>query len=119
LFFPACEPALGTLGAGAPFAAGSLARPLGAAVFGHLGDTRGRKSMPYLTLLCMGLATAAIGLLPTYAKMGSPAVLPGVAADGRAGRVSSRQLRLSRGVVVDVRSPVHGLGLACAISAQP
>jgi MFS transporter, MHS family, shikimate and dehydroshikimate transport protein len=70
LFFPDFEPALGTLAALATFAAGSLARPLGAAVFGHLGDTRGRKSMLFLTLLCMGLATALIGVLPTYAHVG-------------------------------------------------
>jgi MFS family permease len=70
LFFPDFEPAFGTLAALATFAAGSLARPLGAAVFGHLGDTRGRKPMLFLTLLCMGLATALIGLLPTYSQVG-------------------------------------------------
>src|SRR5215469_2106316 len=70
LFFPEFEPALGTLAALATFGAGSLARPLGAAVFGHIGDTRGRKSMLILTLLVMGLATALIGVLPTYAQVG-------------------------------------------------
>src|ERR1051325_10255482 len=45
LFFPEFEPALGTVAALATFGAGSLARPLGAVLFGHVGDTRGRKSM--------------------------------------------------------------------------
>jgi MFS family permease len=71
LFFPAFDPALGTLAALATFAAGFIARPLGSALFGHLGDTRGRKSMLVLTLLLMGTATFLIGLLPTYEQVGT------------------------------------------------
>jgi MHS family shikimate/dehydroshikimate transporter-like MFS transporter len=70
LFFPEFEPALGTLAALATFAAGFVARPLGAAIFGHFGDTRGRRSMLVLTLLIMGTATFLIGLLPTYDQVG-------------------------------------------------
>jgi MFS family permease len=70
LFFPEFEPALGTLAASATFAAGYCARPLGAALFGHIGDTRGRKAMPVWTLLVTGWATALISLLPTYGQVG-------------------------------------------------
>ncbi|MCZ4149371.1 MFS transporter, partial [Escherichia coli] len=45
-------------------------RPLGAVVAGHLGDRYGRKRILVLTLILMGIATAAIGLLPTYASIG-------------------------------------------------
>src|SRR5262249_10586456 len=71
LFFPAFDPALGTLAALATFAAGFVARPLGGALFGHFGDTRGRKSMLVLTLLVMGTATFLVGLLPTYDRVGA------------------------------------------------
>src|SRR2546430_12029533 len=54
----------------ATYAVGFAARPIGGIVFGHYGDKLGRKTMLYLTLLIMGLATTAIGLLPTYAKIG-------------------------------------------------
>ena len=70
LFFPEFEPPLGTLAALATFASGYCARPLGAALFGHVGDTRGRKAMLIWTLLVMGCATALIGLLPTYDQAG-------------------------------------------------
>jgi MFS transporter, MHS family, shikimate and dehydroshikimate transport protein len=77
LFFPEFDPALGTLAAMATFAAGFVARPLGSALFGHFGDTRGRKAMLVLTLLLMGTATFLIGLLPTYDQVGAlaPALL--------------------------------------------
>src|SRR5256885_3482625 len=54
----------------ATYAVGFAARPIGGVVFGHYGDKLGRKTMLYLTLLIMGLATTAIGLLPTYASIG-------------------------------------------------
>jgi len=70
LFFPQFDPLVGTIAAFATFAVGFLARPIGGIVFGHYGDRLGRKNMLYLTLLIMGLATAAIGLLPTYRSVG-------------------------------------------------
>jgi MFS transporter, MHS family, shikimate and dehydroshikimate transport protein len=70
LFFPNAEPSIGTLAAFATFGVGFAARPVGGIIFGHYGDRIGRKSMLVLSLLIMGLATAAIGLLPTYASIG-------------------------------------------------
>jgi MFS transporter, MHS family, shikimate and dehydroshikimate transport protein len=70
LFFPKVEPTVGTLAAFATFAVGFAARPVGGLIFGHYGDRVGRKSMLVISLLIMGLSTAAIGLLPTYASIG-------------------------------------------------
>jgi len=70
LFFPTFDPMVGTLLAFGTYALGFIARPLGGLVFGHFGDKIGRKTMLYLTLLIMGVATAAIGLLPTYDTFG-------------------------------------------------
>ncbi len=70
LFFPAVDPLVGTLAALGSYAVGFFARPLGGALFGHFGDRVGRKSMLMATLLLMGMATFAIGLLPTYAHIG-------------------------------------------------
>src|ERR1700730_8004051 len=70
LFFPTFDPMIGTLLAFATYALGFVAWPLAVFVFGHFGDTIGRKTMLYLTLLIMGTATAAIGLLPTYDTLG-------------------------------------------------
>jgi MHS family shikimate/dehydroshikimate transporter-like MFS transporter len=70
LFFPSVDPTIGTLAAFATFGVGFAARPLGGIVFGHFGDRAGRKSMLVISLLLMGIATACIGLLPTYAAIG-------------------------------------------------
>ncbi|WP_394844236.1 MHS family MFS transporter [Pendulispora brunnea] len=70
LFFPKFDPLMGTLLSFATFAVGFVARPVGGVVFGHYGDRIGRKAMLSLTLLIMGLATFAIGLLPTYDSVG-------------------------------------------------
>lgn len=70
LFFPQFDPLVGTLIAFATFTVGFVARPLGSIVFGHFGDKIGRKSMLVTTLLIMGLATAFVGLLPTYDAIG-------------------------------------------------
>jgi metabolite-proton symporter len=70
LFFPGSDPLVGTMLAFTTYALGFLARPLGGVVFGHFGDKIGRKAMLVLSLLIMGLATFAIGLLPTYGTLG-------------------------------------------------
>ncbi len=66
LFFPNSDPWVGTLEAFAIYAVGFIARPIGAAIFGHYGDRIGRKSTLIATLLLMGLATFAVALVPTY-----------------------------------------------------
>ncbi|MFG5408388.1 MFS transporter [Piscinibacter sakaiensis] len=70
LFFPQSEPLVATLLSFASYGVAFVARPLGAAVFGHYGDKLGRKSILFLTLLMMGLATFLIGCLPTHAQVG-------------------------------------------------
>ncbi len=70
LFFPHSDPWVGTLEAFAIYAVGFIARPVGAAIFGHYGDRIGRKSTLIATLLLMGLATAAVALVPTYQSIG-------------------------------------------------
>jgi metabolite-proton symporter len=70
LFFPHSDPWVGTLEAFAIYAVGFLARPVGAAIFGHYGDRIGRKSTLIATLLLMGLATFAVALVPTYQSIG-------------------------------------------------
>lgn len=70
LFFPSEEPIIGTLLAFGSFGVGFMARPLGGAIFGNLGDKLGRKKVLVITLLIMGLATATIGLLPTFDQIG-------------------------------------------------
>ena len=70
LFFPHQDPLLGTLSAYGTFAIGFVARPLGGAIFGHYGDRVGRKRMLVYSLILMGVATAVIGVLPTYASIG-------------------------------------------------
>src|SRR5215471_14166440 len=69
LFFPTFDPRLGTLAAFGTYSVGFFVRPLGGIVIGHYGDRIGRKSMLILTLILMGVATFAIGLMPTYAQI--------------------------------------------------
>jgi len=77
LFFPAADPAAATLQSLATFAIAFFARPVGSAVFGHFGDRVGRKATLVAALLTMGISTVVIGLLPTYATIGTwaPALL--------------------------------------------
>ncbi|MGP3989580.1 MFS transporter [Streptomyces sp. 3N207] len=71
LFFPDSDPLVGTLLAFLTYAVGFAARPIGALVFGHYGDRIGRKKLLVISLLLMGGATFAIGLLPTHATVGA------------------------------------------------
>jgi metabolite-proton symporter len=75
LFFPKSDPATATLASLATFAIAFIARPFGSALFGHFGDRVGRKATLVAALLTMGISTVAIGLLPTYAKIGVVAPL--------------------------------------------
>ncbi|MFQ1061916.1 MFS transporter [Bordetella trematum] len=70
VFFPSVDGFYGTLAAFGTFAVGFFARPLGGAIFGHIGDRIGRKKSLVITLLMMGTVTVLIGLLPTYATIG-------------------------------------------------
>src|SRR5260370_11443117 len=70
LFFPNSEPLVGVLQAFAVYAVGFIARPIGAAIFGHFGDRIGRKATLIATLLITGFATFAVGLVPTYESIG-------------------------------------------------
>lgn len=76
-FFPQIDPAMGTLAAFATFGVGFLFRPLGGIVFGHFGDRLGRKRMLMMTVWIMGIATACIGILPSFSTIGwwAPALL--------------------------------------------
>lgn len=75
LFFPKEDPASATLASLATFAIAFIARPFGSALFGHFGDRVGRKATLVAALLTMGISTVAIGLLPTYSKIGVVAPL--------------------------------------------
>ncbi len=70
LFFPGFDRLSGTLLSLGTYAVGFVARPLGGAIFGHFGDTVGRKKVLVFTLMLMGASTFAIGLLPTHATIG-------------------------------------------------
>jgi MFS family permease len=70
IFFPSATGFYGTLAAFGTFAVGFFARPLGGAIFGHIGDKIGRKKSLVITLVMMGTVTVLIGLLPTHASIG-------------------------------------------------
>ncbi|MFF4753625.1 MFS transporter [Streptomyces sp. NPDC002514] len=96
LFFPSESPAIGTLLSFAVYATGFVARPLGGVLCGHYGDRLGRKRVLMITLMVMGLATTAIGLLPSYQAIGVTApvllvairLLQGLGAGGEWGGAS-------------------------------
>lgn len=73
LFFPSFSPLAGTLAAFGTFGVGFLARPLGSAAFGHIGDRYGRRPVLLASLLLTGLATVAVGCVPSYGSIGMAA----------------------------------------------
>ncbi|MGJ7525140.1 MFS transporter [Variovorax sp. GB1P17] len=70
IFFPGGNPAVSTILALATYGVGYVARPIGTLIFSHYGDKIGRKKSLVITLLMMGIATLAIGFLPTYETIG-------------------------------------------------
>ena len=69
-FFPQSDPFIGTLLSFSTYFVGFVARPMGAAIFGHYGDRVGRKALLVITMMMMGVATVGIGLVPSYATIG-------------------------------------------------
>src|SRR5215467_14203067 len=77
IFFPSDNPTVAIVASLATYGVGYVARPIGAFVLGHWGDTHGRKTVLILCMLLMGASTMAVGLLPTYQQVGvlAPALL--------------------------------------------
>ncbi|MBL4768147.1 MAG: MFS transporter [Rhodobacteraceae bacterium] len=90
LFFPSDDPVTSLIAAYGAFAAGFLMRPVGAVIFGHIGDRLGRKRALTLSIVLMAIPSLCIGLLPTYEQIGVTAgvllvvlrMLQGVAVGG-------------------------------------
>jgi MFS family permease len=70
IFFPSASPTVAIVASLATYGVGYVARPIGAFVLGHWGDTHGRKSVLLLCMFMMGLSTMAVGVVPTYAQIG-------------------------------------------------
>jgi len=93
IFFPSSDPSAGLLASLATFGVGMVVRPMGAALFGSMGDRIGRKPVFMITITLMGLATLCVGFLPTYAQIGiwapillvSLRLLQGLSAGGEIG----------------------------------
>jgi MFS family permease len=77
IFFPSGNPAVAIVASLATYGVGYVARPVGAVVLGHWGDTHGRKRLLVSCMILMGVSTMAVGLLPTYQQAGvlAPALL--------------------------------------------
>jgi MFS family permease len=93
LFFPSSDPSTGLLASLATFGVGMVVRPIGAAIFGSVGDRIGRRPVFMITITLMGIATVCVGFLPTYAQVGiwapillvSLRLLQGLSAGGEIG----------------------------------
>src|ERR1700712_2156815 len=70
LFFPSADPTVAIIASLATYGVGYVARPIGAFVLGHLGDTHGRKNVLLTCMFMMGISTMLVGWLPTYSQIG-------------------------------------------------
>ncbi|MBS0445164.1 MAG: MHS family MFS transporter [Proteobacteria bacterium] len=77
VFFPKSDPKVAIIASLATYGVGYVARPIGAFVLGHWGDTHGRKNVLITCMFLMGFSTMAVGILPTYEQVGllAPALL--------------------------------------------
>ena len=124
LYFPSLDPVNGLLASFATLGAGYIARPIGAIIFGHIGDKLGRKITVVATMTIMGIATFGIGLLPTYQAIGITApillvafrLLQGLAVGGEWGGAvlissehAGRGRRFGAGIWVQQGSPAGNI----------
>src|SRR5277367_675919 len=70
IFFPSTNPSAAIIASLATYGVGYVARPIGAFVLGHLGDTHGRKNVLLICMFMMGISTMLVGALPTYGQIG-------------------------------------------------
>src|SRR5271166_2057553 len=70
IFFPSQDPKIAIVASLATYGVGYVARPVGAFVLGHFGDTHGRKNVLLVCMFLMGFSTMAVGILPTYQQVG-------------------------------------------------
>ncbi len=70
IFFPSTDPTVAIVASLATYGVGYVARPIGAFVLGHYGDTHGRKGVLLMCMFLMGFSTMAVGILPTYGQVG-------------------------------------------------
>lgn len=137
LFFPTRGASVGSIAAFATYGVGFFARPIGAAIFGHYGDKRGRKAMLAATIIIMGVGTFLIGLLSTYGQIGIAApvllvclrLLQGIGLGGEWGGAvlmvvenASTRYRGLLGSIVQIGNPVGVLaavGIFAVVSKLP
>src|SRR3712207_104101 len=96
IFFAESDPQVAVIASLATFGVGYVARPIGAFVLGHYGDTHGRKNVLVLCMLLMGVSTFLVALLPTYQQVGllAPALL--VRSEEHTSELQSRQYLVCR-----------------------
>src|SRR5271168_643694 len=70
IFFPSSTPGVALLASYGAFAAGFLARPIGAVLFGHIGDKKGRRQPLLWSMAFIGLPTLCMGIIPSYESLG-------------------------------------------------
>lgn len=127
IFFPGQDVTMAQLASFASFAVGFLLRPLGGIVFGHIGDRVGRKSALMITVIGMGLATAAIGLIPSAQHLGIFAPLLLVLCRGLQGLFVGGEMGGAATLIVEHAEPgkrgfygsllIVGAGIANVLSA--
>jgi MFS family permease len=123
LFFTNASPLVGMVAAFATFGVGYAARPLGALLFGHIGDRYGRRIVLVTTLVIMGAATTLIGALPTYATAGIAAPILLVALRLFQGVAAGAELAGSVVMLAEVAPParrgfwssIPAIGVYCGI----
>jgi len=127
IFFPGQDLTMAQLASFASFAVGFLLRPLGGIIFGHIGDRVGRKAALMITVIGMGLATAAIGLIPSAAKWGMFAPLLLILCRGFQGLFVGGEMGGAATLIVEHAAPgkrgfygsllIVGAGIANVLSA--
>ena len=127
IFFPGQDLTMAQLASFASFAVGFLLRPLGGIIFGHIGDRVGRKTALMITVIGMGLATAAIGLIPSAAKWGMFAPLLLILCRGFQGLFVGGEMGGAATLIVEHAAPgkrgfygsllIVGAGIANVLSA--